>query len=221
MKKTACIMLLVAAQPAMAASFNGPDLAIALAVQGQIYGGGEHTNNGINGVPFRTASKTEVNANFLLGYNFRATDSLVLGVQAALQPFSTGDKLTLKQAGTLSVNKMTGRYDVSFLPGVLLSETTLLYGKIGYSLAERNVSNLNGAWSDTLEQYGYVLGAGAKTTELGKLIGNDGIYGFAEFNYANYNKEGYRTYNSSGNLVASSPLGLMSKTALIGVGYSF
>ena len=209
------------ASNAYAGNFEGFDIAIGLAVQNNNYGGGGHSNNGGAPTPFPTVNRTDANARFDLGYNFTLAQKYVLGIQGSLQPFESNDKYSLKTGGTLSSNKSSGRYDISLLPGILLSPDTLLYGKLGYSYAQRNVSNLNGAWSDTLHYNGIVTGIGAKTAALGKLLGNDNLYAFAECNIAYYGDQHYRTYNNSGNLVASTALGLSTRTALVGVGYSF
>jgi hypothetical protein len=202
-------------------SFSGLDLGVGFAIQGVGTGSGSQTNNGGAFEQFGSTNKTSANANFNIGYNWAVADRFILGLQASLQPITSGGTQVQKVPGTLTYFQNNSRYDFSFLPGLLLNSDTLLYGKIGYSFTKENVGNVDGAWNTNLNYSGYVAGVGIKSFGLGNLVGIQNLYGFAEYNHAGYGNQGYSVINTSGNSVVSSGIGLNSNTGLIGLGYIF
>lgn len=211
-------------------SFTGLDLGAGFALQTVTTGSGQqtHPNETINGqtyasVPeqFGSTKKTSGNANFNIGYNFAITDHYILGVQAALQPITSGGIQVQKNPGSLTDFQNKSRYDFSLLPGMLINPDNLIYGKVGYSYTKENVSNADGSWATTLNYSGYVLGLGVKSFALGNLVGLKNLYGFAEYNYASYGSQSYSVVNSNGRPTNSSNISLNSSTGLLGIGYVF
>jgi hypothetical protein len=202
-------------------SFSGLDLGLGFALQNVATGSGTQANSSGSSARFGTTAKTSANANFNVGYNFQIADSFILGIQASLQPITSGAIQVQKIPGSPTEFQNNSRYDFSLLPGVLINPNNLLYGKVGYSYNKENVRNANGAWGTTLNYGGYVLGAGVKSFSLGHLLGAKNLYGFVEYNYAGYSGKGYSVINTTGNTVVSSSISLNSNTGLIGVGYIF
>ena len=204
-------------------SFAGLDLGLGFALQGVNTGSGTQQHPGGLSEPeqFGSSNKTSANANFNIGYNFPISKSYILGVQAALQPITSGGIQVQKNPGTPTDFQNKSRYDFSFLPGVLIDPDNLIYGKVGYSYTKENVNNADGSWATTLNYSGYVLGLGVKSFALGNLVGVKNLYGFAEYNYAGYGSQSYSVVNSSGRSTYSSNISLNSSTGLLGVGYVF
>ena len=211
-------------------SFAGLDLGLGFAMQAVNTGSGTqtHPNVTINGqtyasVPeqFGSTQKTSGNANFNIGYNFAISENYILGLQAALQPISSGGIQVQKNPGNPTDFQNKSRYDFSILPGILINPDNLLYGKIGYSFTKENINNSNDSWNTTLNYSGYVVGLGVKSFSLGNLVGLKSLYGFAEYNYASYGSQSYSVVNSNGLPTNSSNISLSSSTGLLGIGYVF
>jgi hypothetical protein len=202
-------------------SFSGIDLSLGFALQNVTTGSGNQTNSSGSTASFDQTAKTSANGNLNIGYNFQINDSLILGLQASLQPVTSGAIQVQKVPGTPTEFQNNARFDFSILPGVLINPDNLLYGKVGYSYNKENVRNANGAWGTTLKYEGYVLGAGVKSFSLGNLLGVKNLYAFAEYNYAGYGNKGYSVINTSGNSVVSSGIKLNSSSGLVGLGYIF
>lgn len=222
MKKLLLAAVLTAlTSTAFAEGFEGLDISAGVSDQHINFGGGSQTNNGGSFEVFNDVGKTNVNGNFNFGYNLKYQDKFILGVQASLQPISSDTAYVQKTPGTVSSNKLDSRYDLSFLPGYLITPETLVYGKIGYSYAKRDIANVNGAWSSSLNYNGYVVGLGLKSFELGELVNLHHLYGFAEINYADYGKQIYSVVNTSGASVVSSSLKMDMTTGIVGIGFVF
>ena len=204
-------------------SFTGLDLGLGIALQTVKTGSGNQQHPGGASEPeqFGSTNKTSVNANFNVGYNFSITESFILGVQAALQPITSGGIQVQKNPGTPTNFQNQSRYDFSVLPSILIHPDNLIYGKVGYSQTKENVSNADGTWATTLNYSGYVLGLGVKSFILGNLLGVKNLYGFAEYNYASYGSQSYSVVNSNGRSTYSSNISLNSSTGLLGIGYIF
>jgi hypothetical protein len=226
-----CTALLAISSCAFAqSSFTGLDLGVSFALQTVNTGSGSqsHPDITIGGQTYRSVpeqfgstQKTSGNASFNIGYNFGISDNYILGIQAALQPITSGGIQVQKNPGTLTDFQNKSRYDFSVLPGVLLDSNNLLYGKVGYSYTKENVNNADGSWATTLNYNGYTLGLGVKSFTLGNLVGLKNLYGFAEYNYASYGSQYYSVVNSNGRPTYSSNISLSSSTGLLGVGYIF
>ena len=218
------VISLVASTNAFAQnSFTGLDLSLGFALQAVKTGNGTQQHTDGTSVPeqFGSTNKTSANANFNVGYNFPITESFILGVQAALQPITSGGIQVQKNPGTPTNFQNQSRYDLSILPGILINPDNLIYGKVGYSQTKENVNNADGTWATTLNYSGYVLGLGVKSFVLGNLLGVKNLYGFAEYNYASYGSQSYSVVNSKGRSIYSSNISLNSSTGLLGVGYIF
>lgn len=215
------VVLGLATSAAMADGFNGIDGSAALAIQNYNYGGGSQTNNGASLETFSAVNKTAPNGSFSIGYNFKMSQKFLIGIQTLFQPISTSNADAQKVPGTMTSNNIDLRVDVSVLPGMMVTDNTMLYGKVGYSYAKRDMADADGSWSDDLNYSGVVVGLGVKSLALGKLMGNLPLYAFAEVNYAYYGSEKYSVMNTFGHSVDSTNLGLSSTTGLVGVGYIF
>lgn len=124
---------------------------------------------------------------------------------------------------------MSNRVNIFVTPGYELDKDKLAYFKAGYSMVTQKINTANsftctpdcdtasgslGSGSQSKNLSGYVLGLGYK-----QMI-NNGLYGFAEFNYMSYSKANFSgqldtNYNGSANPSTSS------YQALVGVGYKF
>lgn len=217
------ISLMVSASAFAQHSFTGLDLGLGFALQGVNTGSGTQQHPGGTSEPeqFGSSNKTSANVNFNIGYNFPISQDFILGVQAALQPITSGSTQVQKNPGSPTDFQNQSRYDFSVLPGILINPNNLIYGKVGYSYTKENVNNADGAWSTTLNYSGYVLGLGVKSFAVGNLVGVKNLYGFAEYNYASYGSQSYSVVNSNGRSTYSSNISFNSSTGLLGVGYIF
>lgn len=225
------IVFIVSSSGAFAENtFTGFDLGLGFAMQSVNSGSGTqtHPNETINGQTYKSApeqfgstQKISSNANFNIGYNFPISQSFIVGLQAALQPITSGSIQAQKNPGTPTNLQNKSRYDFSVLPGLLINPDNMVYSKVGYSYTKENVSNADGSWATTLNYSGYVVGLGIKSFTLGNLVGLKNLYGFAEYNYANYGGQSYSVVNSNGRPTNSSNISLSSNTGLLGIGYIF
>ncbi|MBU3605328.1 outer membrane beta-barrel protein [Polynucleobacter sp. MWH-Creno-3A4] len=218
-----CFASLVVSSSVLAQnSFTGLDLGVGFALQAVNTGSGtQQHNDGSVPEQFGSTQKTSANANFNVGYNFPVSQSFILGLQAALQPITSGGIQVQKNPGTPTDFQNKSRYDFSVLPGFLIDPDNMIYGKVGYSYTKENVNNADGSWATTLNYSGYVLGLGVKSFAVGNLVGLKNLYGFAEYNYAGYGAKSYSVVNSNGRSTYSSNISLNSSTGLLGIGYIF
>jgi len=136
-------------------------------------------------------------------YGYRGLDDVVLGVGASYSPGEV-------KAGTLSINNVdydwSGKelFSLYVEPGVLLSNTTLAYGKLSYQMAQGEIKLSTGQTSKD-DYMGYGFGVGLRT------LLNPNIYLQAEVMQINYNEK--------------SALGLTAKPSTtqgsLGIGYQF
>lgn len=212
---------LASADQSIIQGVQGFDLGVGLAIQSFNYGAGSQTNDGSSVETFDASSGVGLNAVFNAGYNFMLpANHWVLGVQAAFQPLHVATT-TQKNPGTLTQEKVSNRYEFSVLPGYLITSDTVVYGKIGYSLANEHIDNKDGAWNTTLHYKGYTAGFGVKSFVLGNMMRVKNLYTFAEYNYAGYGGERYAVINTGGHSVVSSNLKLHANEGVLGVGYVF
>jgi hypothetical protein len=100
-------------------------------------------------------------------------------------------------------------YDVSLVPGFLISKDTLLYGKLGYYSAVVNGD------SDDFTQTGYSYGIGAKTLFHSTSDGNN-FYLFGELKSRSGN-----TINQTGDSGDTFDMKAGGTSYLVGVGMNF
>lgn len=222
LKKLATFFALAAATGSVLAAdngFEGVDVGAALAIQnnnlelGTIYDTPTNTPRNRTGEKDGT-SRTDVNANFNVGYGLKVADKVLVGLQATLQPINSNTIPVAiidprnGRAHDPQSGKIEQRYDFSILPGYMFTPSSMGYAKVGYSYAKTTGQDIQHN-----SMHGYVLGAGVKSF----IFGNDGPYAFAEYNYAGYGTETLRSADNQNN----ATLDLQSHTGLIGAGYSF
>ena len=107
---------------------------------------------------------------------------------------------------------MDGQYEVSLVPGFLISKDTLLYAKLGYYSVRVNNSSSFSSGSSTSNGYSY--GIGAKTLFHTPSVGNN-FYVFGELK----SRVGNTVNQSGGTITYDVKVG--STSALVGVGMHF
>jgi len=163
-----------------------------------------------------------VNEKWLMGfgvdYSFLTQTTSGFSAKNPVVPFSSG--ITGQQL------QASNRVNVFFTPGYALTDSDLIYGKLGYSAQQIQFSRPEQqgvtGYAPSGNQNGYVLGLGYK-----KII-TAGLFIFAEANYMNY---GSTSLNSSvvgqvggGNTITSlvnQQPSTSAYTLLIGAGYKF
>ena len=162
----------------------------------------------------------EFTGQITAGYMFALSDKFLLGLGVDYAPVvgSPNNVVTVGSAGikSYSTYKVTSHLNVFLSPAYAVDKDKLIYGKVGYSQSQSNVSFANNESPDHTAQ-GYVLGLGYKQIISG------GWYGFAEANYFMYNS---KSYNSSGvdngaSYSSSQSLKSSGYEVLVGVGYRF
>ena len=151
----------------------------------------------------QTKSNATNDAGVQLAYSYRSQDNYVLGIGATYSP---GDV----KGGTANINsvdydwKGKDLYSLYLEPGVLVSPTTLAYGKLSFQAANGEVKLSNGG-SARDDYMGYGFGVGVRT------LLNANVYVQAEIMQVNYNEK--------------SSLGLTAKPSStlgnVGLGYQF
>ena len=138
-----------------------------------------------------------------LGYNYAATQSVVLGLTATYDFVDS----KLGQAGNEDVGslnfKAQNRMSVNFKPGFVVTPSTLLYATVGYNSMSAKAA-LNGeSESKTLSGIGYGLGVA--------VMVDKNVFVKAEVQQVNYGK-----WNDSGLSIQPN-----LTVGTIGVGYKF
>jgi hypothetical protein len=189
------------------------------------------TAGGFSGTGSQSASNQNANGVPLvigLGYNFKLTNSWLLGVgvdYSALTQETSSYSATDASDGSVGGPgkiKVSNRYNIFLTPGYAIDKNKLLYAKAGYSSQTLNYSaaafETTPALNKTSNANGYVLGVGYK-----QMI-TSGFYGFAEGNYMSYNKANMGmswTETTGTRVTTTSNTGSSAYTFLVGVGYKF
>jgi opacity protein-like surface antigen len=150
-------------------------------------------------------------ANIGAGYYFGITQSFLLGVGAEYSPLPSSKSTTQILANGVSQDALTGNKTSSYAlfvsPAIAIDKDKLAYAKLGYtSMATKGTSAADNT-SQNLTWNGYTFGLGYKQ------IIDGGLYGFAEGNYAMYNKKGIESTTAS-----QAPTGM---NLMVGIGYKF
>jgi opacity protein-like surface antigen len=188
------------------------------------------TAGGVSGTGSNSASNQNANGMPLvigLGYNFKLTNTWLLGVGADYSALSqeTSNYRARDIDGSLNGPgkiKVSNRYNIFLTPGYAIDKNKLLYAKAGYSSQTLNYSSAafdtTPALNKTSNANGYVLGVGYK-----QMI-TSGFYGFAEGNYMSYSKANMGmswTETNGVRVTTTSNSGSSAYTLLVGVGYKF
>lgn len=148
------------------------------------FSGGKYT-----GAYSYDATKKDINTvigSISAGYTLAISGPWSLGLAATIAPGTSPSadyavlistpRGTTTGPGTYNVANI---YSITLQPGYAIDKEKLIYAKVGYTGATANTDSESfGKASSTLS--GYALGLGYKQVISGSL------YGYAEFNYANY-----------------------------------
>jgi outer membrane immunogenic protein len=188
------------------------------------------TAGGVSGTGSTSASNQSANGMPLvigLGYNFKLTNTWLLGVGADYSALTqeTSNYQSRDIDGTLNGPgkiKVSNRYNIFLTPGYAIDKDKLIYAKAGYSSQALNYSSAafstTPALNKTSNANGYILGLGYKQMITG------GFYGFAEGNYMSYSKANMGmgwTETNGVSVTTTSNTGSSAYTLLVGVGYKF
>lgn len=167
-------------------------------------------------VPY-TASTGNMNSfagTVSAGYYFGVTQTFLLGIGAEYSPLASQKASTTfsalgQSAVTGQLQKMNS-YNLFVSPAIAIDKDKMAYAKLGYTGATaKSYAAEAGGPTDTYNVTGYSFGLGYK-----QIIAN-GLYGFAEGNYAMYDKK---------NIPGTGITGTYQNSAmnfLVGVGYKF
>lgn len=165
-----------------------------------------------------SGSKKDINtaiASISAGYTLAIAGPWSLGLAATISPgtspsadyavlISTPRGITTGP-GTYNVANI---YSLTLQPGYAIDKEKLVYAKVGYTGATANTdSDSFGKASADLS--GYALGVGYKQ------VITDGLYGYAEFNYASYSNVNVPYSQLSGTINATG------MDVMVGLGWRF
>ena len=165
-----------------------------------------------------SGSKKDINtavASISAGYTLAISGPWSLGVGATIAPGTSASadyavlintpRGTTTGPGTYNVANI---YSITLQPGYAIDKEKLIYAKVGYTGATANTnSDSFGKASASLS--GYALGLGYKQVITG------GLYGYAEFNYANYSNVTVPYSQLSGTINATG------MDVMVGLGWRF
>jgi opacity protein-like surface antigen len=177
------------------------------------FSGGKYT-----GAYSYDATKKDINTvigSISAGYTLALSGPWSLSLAATIAPGTSPSadyavlintpKGTTTGPGTYNVANI---YSITVQPGYAIDKEKLIYAKVGYTGATANTeSEAFGKASSTLS--GYALGIGYKQVISGSL------YGYAEFNYANYSNVTVPYAQLSGTVNATG------MDVMVGVGWRF
>jgi len=213
-------LLAVAATAMMAGSamaqsaFEGAygQLGVGYASSSTGFKSGSITSGGLAGQTFTASGGTSnsFEANIGAGYFFGVTKSFLLGVGAEYSPLPSSKSTQQLFANGVRQDTVTGNKTSSYAffvsPAIAIDKEKLAYAKLGYtSMTAKGTAADN--TSETLTYNGYLFGLGYKQ------IIDGGLYGFAEGNYAMFNKK-----TIVGTTASDAPRGM---NFMVGVGYNF
>ena len=141
-----------------------------------------------------------------LGYNYAATQSIVLGLTAT---YDLADSKLGQQgfAGQSADIKGQNRYSVNFKPGFLVTPSTMIYATVGYNSMTQKFQAPGESFSSTVSGVGY--GAGVS------VMVDKNIFVKAEVQQVNFNSASYTSSGQTGTIQPNLTIGT------IGVGYKF
>jgi opacity protein-like surface antigen len=179
---------------AQAKNFEGPIVGLAVSTVGA------STNATIAGETVAFGGQSFV-PSAEIGYNFAATDKVVLGLTATYD-------FTKTNAGQITDGyKLEGKnhYSINFKPGYTISDSTLVYATVGYNSMKGSVTNLPETTS--FSGIGYGLGA--------MMMVDKNIYIRLEAQRVDF---GSKTNSIDGEAISYKP---SATIGTIGVGYKF
>jgi len=177
------------------------------------YSNGNLVGGEANGLAYTVgnSNSNSFTGNIGVGAYFGVTQSFLLGIGAEYAPFassSSNQTISLPQVGfseTASF-KANNSYNIYLSPAYAIDKDKLAYAKVGYTGLNTKLTFADGS-DETTNYSGYSLGLGYKQ------IINNGLYGYAEANYASYGSKAVS--GATGNAKPSS------MNFLVGVGYKF
>lgn len=138
-----------------------------------------------------------------LGYNFAATNEIVLGLTATYDFVDSKLGQANDGAGDEFNIKGQNRYSVNFKPGYVLTPSTMVYAIVGYNSMSGKLSSGSESISKTLNGIGYGLGLSVMATK--------NVFVKAEVQQVNFNSQSGDNVSAKANLTVGT----------IGVGYKF
>jgi opacity protein-like surface antigen len=137
-----------------------------------------------------------------------------LGIGAEYSPLASQKASTtltaLGESSVVGQFQKTSSYNLFVSPAIAIDKDKMAYAKLGYTGATaKSYAADAGGPTDTFNFTGYSFGLGYK-----QIIAN-GLYGFAEGNYAMYDKQNIPGDNITGTIQPSA------MNFLVGVGYKF
>ena len=200
---------------AQAEAWQGPWVHVGVGAATFIPGfsGGQY----LGAYPY-SGTKKDINtviASISAGYTLAISGPWSLGLGATIAPGTSPSANYAVEINTprgISIGPGTYNvaniYSITLQPGYAIDKEKLVYAKVGYSGATANTnSDSFGKASSTLS--GYTLGLGYKQVISG------GLYGYAEFNYANYSNVTVPYSQLTGNINATG------MDVMVGLGYRF
>jgi len=190
-------------------NFVGPSI---YASSGYENWSGDLSNSSYSPLTWDSAKLSSVPLNIGLDYTWAISDKNTLGVAVETNLLkSSTSSITQYRSGVYDATSDTyidNQYEVSLIPGFLVSKNTLLYGKLGYYSVRSNGSSI----SNTSNGYSY--GIGAKTLFHTASVGNN-FYVFGELK----SRVGNTSNQSGGTITYDLKVG--GTSALVGVGMYF
>ncbi len=198
-------------------------LAVALAVSsGSVMAAADFEGfYGQLGAGYESFSTSSATGNIGAGYMHKFGDKFMLGAGVEYSPFSG----SYTDGYITSWNSRTGygpsaktrlqkdsSSSIFLIPATPVGDDGLLYGKVGYSMAQFSQPG----YSVTAD--GYLLGVGYKHQI------NNGLYGFFESNFSNYediNTSLVSPVGNSTNFVYGKFSNVSSYNFIAGIGYKF
>jgi len=200
----------------MTKNFEGLNLQIGVGSQVSRYQNKDVTSSGTSGYYTNKTSESDFTSAIGVGYTLGFKDKFTLGGIIEYYPDDnkSGNVDYYRNGVNLAPNdnhtKFKNQYNISLVPGFAINETTLIYGKLGFTHYNLDLIHTNGDPTDSYSIKGYSFGFGAK-----KIV-SEHIYGFAEANYLDFDDKHWKSDATTfGNRTSSAYNGL------VGIGYNF
>ena len=155
------------------------------------------------------ANSSGVTGTVSAGYYFGVTQTFLLGIGADYSPLaSQKGNVTFPGAGVVGNSTKTNSYNIFVSPAIAIDKDKMAYAKLGYTGAAMKITpTTDSGPNENFNYTGYSFGLGYKQ------MFTNGLYGFAEGNYAMYGKK--NVGDGGANLQPSA------MNFLLGVGYKF
>jgi outer membrane immunogenic protein len=170
----------LAAAPAQAETFNGPYVGVAAG-----WDRGEVSDR-INGQPIDAeASRDALVLGGYAGYNYKATDKIVIGAEAAFTG-TVDDRIRARSAGNALTIDPRYSFDLTARAGYLVSDKALVYVRGGYANQRVRTARetATGTLRDSDNLDGWLVGGGLEYALTEKVSAR------VEYRYSDFGKGG-------------------------------